>query len=527
MKSVSHFRILKPDYRQASFSNSQILFAIFCWALLLLRFGYCFGSDDQIELLPYTLFLHNPSLYPRDLFIHGLHAAVPNERTFAACLLSPFINHLEIVCLVLHFISTVILVMGLENLANRFIKSKMLVRLCILVSLIPFANVTLGSVVTYSEMFQASFLGAAIALWGIIAFIDRRFILCSAILSVATFVHLLEGLDVMIVLSIIFCLQVFYFKTEKAKTFILFTCIYLFTAGVYLWFNLQSKQILSAAISEKEYYNILFRFRLAHHYMISSFPIAKTILFFILSIIAVAFFYKKSKSLFCISVVGVLGMLVYAFVAEKFDTVFLASFQFFKMAQWIKFFGLIAGFAILESFLPFKLFADDGSIAWKNLIAPIVVALFISLPVVAAQTRNKNVYQIGDRKNDYSEVQICEAIQKKVSNAAVFVQPLMFTELKYYSQRSSFVDYKAAPRNGTGMKEWYRRLNMVYGLNANGNKKGFEVIAEADSFYSHLPVEKILELKQNGVTHVLTKKEFPLSSGTLILQNNTYAVYQL
>ena len=518
---------MKFNSQVLKFSNSQIVFAVFAWLLLLLRFGYRFGSDDQIELLPYTLFLNNHSLYPHDLFIHGLHAAVPNERTFAACLLTLFINHLEIACLVLHFISTVILVTGLENLANRFIQSKTLVRLCILVSLIPFANITLGSVVTYSEMFQASYLGAAIVVWGILAFMDRKYILCSILLSLSTFIHLLEGLDVMLVLSLVFSFEVVYFKREKAKVFLLFLSIYLLTAGVYLWLNLQSKEILSNALSEKDYYNILFRFRLAHHYMIMSFPLAKTFLFFILSVTAICFFYLKSRALFWISLVSVTGMLVYALITEEFNKVFLASFQFFKMAQWIKFFGLVALFAMLESFFPFKIFKAKGSIAWKNILAPVGSLLLITVPVISMQINKKNVYQIGEMKNAYPEIEICYKARSITDNGALFVQPLMFTELKYYAQRSSFVDYKAAPRNGTGIKEWYRRLNKVYGLNAGGKKKGFEVIAEADSFYYHLPAERIAELKRNGVTHLLTRKEFPPSTGKLILQNNTYAVYQL
>ena len=112
-----HSQILK-------FSNPQILFAVLAWSLFVLRVGYRYGTGDQVELLPYTLLLQNSSLYEHDFFIQGLNASVPNERTVMANLLLPFVNHLEIFCFVFQLLSTVVLILGLEKLARRFIQNK-------------------------------------------------------------------------------------------------------------------------------------------------------------------------------------------------------------------------------------------------------------------------------------------------------------------------------------------------------------------------------------------------------------------
>ncbi len=508
-------------------NKSSILFAVLVWSLLIVRFGYRFGSDDQIELLPYTLFLHNPSLYPNDLFIHGLHAAVPNERTIAAYLLLPFINHLEIVCFILHFISTILLLFGLENLASRFIKNRLFVWLCIITTLIPFANVTLGSVVSYSEMFQSSFLGAALALWGIIFFLDKRYVQSSSVLVIATFLHLLEGLDVMIVLATILLIRTFLQKTETVKVFLTFILLYFFTAGIYLVMNWMSKQMPVNTELREEYFRILFQFRLPHHYIITSFPKLKMILFFLLSGIAVLFFRKKSETLFYFSVMGVVGMLLYAFLTIEFQNIIIASFQFFKLAQWIKYLGLVAVFAWAENFLNQKtstLLASFRTIVLFTSVCLVTEGFLFLHPSFLPQ---ENVYQIGKWKETYSDIQICSAIKQTVSANALFVQPLMCTELKYYSQRSSYIDFKAAPRNVAGLKSWYYRLNEIYGIDASGREQGFDVRQNADSFYYHLSTETLLKLKTEGVTHLLTLKQFPCAAGTLILSNNTYAVYQL
>ena len=37
--------------------SPSVWFALFLWSVLILRFGYRFGTGDQVELLPYTLFL--------------------------------------------------------------------------------------------------------------------------------------------------------------------------------------------------------------------------------------------------------------------------------------------------------------------------------------------------------------------------------------------------------------------------------------------------------------------------------------
>ena len=294
--------------------SSKILFAILVWSLLILRFGYSYGTGDQVELLPYTLFLHDSGLYAHDFFIQGLNASVPNERTVMANLLLPFVNHLEIFCFIFQFLSSIILILGLEKLASRFIANKYLTWLAVLVAMIPLNDFSLGNLELYSVCFQASGLATAIIVWAINLFLDRKYLFAATLISIATFIQLLEGLDVMMVLCAVLLIAVLR-KEVSVKTFLGFVFLYAFTAVIYLGMIFMQKNI-SADISNQELFKILFEFRHPHHFIFSAFPKIKMLVFFTLTATAVLFFSLRSKTLFQFVLIGLVGIIVYAFAVE-------------------------------------------------------------------------------------------------------------------------------------------------------------------------------------------------------------------
>jgi hypothetical protein len=124
-------------------------------------------------------------------------------------------------------------------------------------------------------------------------------------------------------------------------------------------------------------------------------------------------------------------------------------------------------------------------------------------------------------------VMISNQIRARIDKKAVFIQPFNCTELKYFGRTSSWVEFKAFVKNRSMVFEWYSRIGMIYGISINDKEKGFELGRKADNFFFSLSEASLQNLKEEGVTHLLTRKEFPPKKGTLILQNNTYAVYQL
>lgn len=512
-------------YSVSGFSSSQILFAVFCWSLLILRFGYRFGTGDQVELLPYTLFLQNPHLYPHDFFIQGLHASVPNERTVMATLLLPFANHLEIVCFLLQCLCTVALVLGLQKLSLRFITNKYLVWLAILIALIPLNDFTLGNVELYSECFQASGLAIAIVVWALNYYLDKKYARASFFMSVATFIQLLEGLDTMLLLSSVLLIATVR-KEVSFKTFFAFIGIYGCTAGVYLMFILLKKS-LQADVTDSELFAILFQFRHPHHFIFSSFSKVKVIVFAVLSLVALFYFYNKSKSVFRFITVGLAGVVVYVVAVDVFQFIPIANFQFYKVTVWIKFLGVVALLSLADKYF---------SVAMEKLASVLNESLFLTVSavfcwIVVLFFADYLPYQVPSQIFRFKEkdemVSICTDIKVVVPSDAVFIQPFDNTELKFYAQRSSYVEFKANVRNKLFVRQWAERIEDVFGVNPSNAVRGFELKQQADNYFYSLTSERLELLKQKGVTHLLTIIKMKPATGKLILHNSSYAVYQL
>lgn len=511
--------------------STSILFALFAWSLLILRFGYRFGTGDQVELLPYALFLDNPSLYPNDFFIQSLHSTLPNERTVMAHLLLPFVSHLEFFCFIFQMLCTVFLVWGMERLALRFITNRYLAWLAVLVTLVPLNDFGLGNVEVYSECLQASGIATAIVVWAINYFLDRKYLLVALLMSVATIVQVLDGLDVMLVLSALLLVSVV--KREVSfKTLLQVGLLYALTAGVFLLFILQAK--ISSEMWDKfpyvtkdEFFQILFEFRHPHHFIFASFSKLKVAVYALLTITALFYFYRKSKPLFGFVLLSTLGLAGYIVATDVFHYVPIANFQFYKVTQWVKFFGVVAAVGYAGNYL-------NNVFTWhfpKNtercLLLTGAAACFLIIAFFRHSLPYSVPYQIGKLKYDDDMIRICEEIKYATPLDAVFIQPFENTELKFYAQRSSYVEFKANVRHSTYVAIWYSRIHSAFGVLYESKVQGFELQQQADDYFVHLSAEQLLQLKGEGVTHILTWKESVPALGTKSIENNTYAVYKL
>jgi hypothetical protein len=254
-----------------SLTLSDIAFAILLWALLILKFGYTYGTNDHVELLPYVLFLHDHSLFAHDLFIKSLHASQPNERTVMAHILLPFAEHLSIAVFLLHFFNTILLILALIKLAGRFIGNKYISWLAVFTSVLLLSDKGLGNVDLYSPSVQASDVSCMVIAWALNIFFDRKYLLASAVMSLATFIHVLEGFDVMVVLCAVLLLRWLWDREVTFRQMLSFVGIYVLTAGVYLLFIFRAKTLGAGTIAAPELFQIMFVFRHPHHFIFSTF----------------------------------------------------------------------------------------------------------------------------------------------------------------------------------------------------------------------------------------------------------------
>lgn len=511
----------------------SILFAIAGWSFLLLYHGYRFGTNDHVELLPYTLFLSDHSLYPHDFFIQGLHATVPNERTIFAGLLIPFVNYLPITCFLLHFISTIILLLGLENFVLRFIKNKYVAWAAILLCLIPLDDYTLGNVELYSNCVQASSVATAIIIWAINYFLDRKYTIAAVLISIGTFTQLLEGLDVMMVLSLIMLYKLLVSKSVSLKKAAYFIGIFALTAGVYLVIILTSKTAGNSSLSNAEVFKIMFEFRHPHHFIFSTFPLKKKLLFAVFTLVGTFYYHLRNREISMFLLLSFIGIVFYAIATDVFHFIPIANFQFYKITSWVKFFGvvsivgLIAEWSVIKNITPKEMKLDSA------LAAVVSVSIITLLYFKPGASPFFGPYQFS--KNYVAKdpmLSICTQVKNITPTHAVFIVPFDNSEFKYYAQRSCYVEFKANVRNKKYTGEWYRRLGEVYGVSYEMPEKGFALHWAAGYNYYQMPAEKLAQLKQEGVTHMLIGKQlrdvpYRDDFGKKIAENEYYAVYQL
>lgn len=496
----------------------DLAFAILLWALLIVKYGYTYGTNDHIELLPYVLFLKNPALFPHDLFIQSLNASIPNERTVMAHLLLPFAGHLNITVFVLHFLNTALLILALIKLAGRFIDNKYISWLAVFVSVLLLNDKGLGNVDLYTPAIQASDVSCMIIAWALNIFLDRKYQLAAVLMSAATFIHVLEGFDVMAVLCGAMLLKWLWDKEINFRQVLSFFGIYFFTAGIYLFFIYKAKTGGGDAMSSHELFEIMFAFRHPHHFIFSTFPLFNKLLFVFCIAAGLLYYRSRSLDLFQFIAISALGVFVYIICVDVLHLVFIANFQWYKVVQWTKFLALVAAFAYVSNYLS-AYFANENRL-FNYLIMGASIGVLIG-------GNGKNLFKTGYKQHNENEIALCSKMKDLTPIDAVFVQPFEMTALKFYGQRSSYVEFKAIAKNQKDLKIWYERIQEVFGLNYEVDKNGFDMQWKADEHLDNLGEGQLATLKKEGVTNIICRTAKYQQGHKLILSENGYFVYQL
>lgn len=509
---------------------TTLIFALGAWALLVWHSGYRFGTGDHVEYLPYVNYLNDHSLYPHDFFLQGLISKVPNERTVVCESFSLFGSCLEPALFVLHLLFTVLLIVGLQLFGALLTGSMATARIAILLNFMLFFNHALGDVELYSDAVQGSSMAVGIIAFAFYYFFKSRYVVAFSLISLGSIVHPVEGLTVFLVMAStasVLALQKQIVFAELAKAL----ALYVLTAGLFIAYFLMGKldgiNAFASTFDNDTFFLIYHEFRHSHHYLFSHQPSIDKLLFAVF--IAIGFWAgSTNKKLFWFTMFSLLGTIIYVLCSDYLHIVDIANLQFYKVSQWVKYIGLLFIVKYALAYLPIvKQWAEN---MWLNVAVmacacTIVISLYFNPNILGRQYA---YYEFGHNwkaQNDIVDISL--AINKNISKQAVFVQPFSTTELKYYGRISSYVDWKAFLKNRGALYEWYRRIQLIYGVSIADKEKGFFLQQKADAHYASLSAAALLQLKQEGVTHLLLKKDVAPTLGTLILQNNTYAVYQL
>lgn len=438
-----------------------------------------------------------------------------------AHLLLPFAGHLKVTIFLLHFLNTVLMILGLIKLSGRFIDNKYVSWLAVFVSVLVLNDKGLGNVDLYTPAIQAGDVSCMVIVWALNIFLDRKYLMASIVMSAATFLHVLEGFDAMAVLCGVMLLKCFWDREISLRTLLSFFGIYFLTAGVYLFFIYRAKTGGAKAMSSNELFEIMFAFRHPHHFIFSTFPLFNKLLFVFCIATALLYYRSRSLALFQFVAISSLGVLVYVICVDVLHLVFIANFQWYKVVQWTKFLGLVAAFAYVFNYLSAYFSNENRSI---NYIVIMISIIAVSLMFYKYET---GFFDTGYKQHNESEIALCSKVKCLTPIDAVFVQPFEMTALKFYGQRSSYVEFKAIAKNQKDLKVWYERIQEVFGLSYEVDKNGFNMQWKADDHLDNLGEDQIARLKKEGVTNIICRTAKYQQGHKLILSENGYFVYQL
>lgn len=491
------------------------------WALLIVKFGYAFGTGDQAEFLPYALQIADPALYATDLFIQKLAENPINERIFFCTFLSMFSKQLEIVCFTGHLLFTVLLVLGLLKICRLFINNSIYSFAVIFALLILAAGVLPGGATMYSNSFLPDIVSHALGAWGIYFILKNRLITATILLIIATLIHPLIGLFVTLLGfgGYFFHISVSQ-KILPGRQFFAAALLYAITAGIYLLLLVADD---AKTLNDEAYFRIFFELRYPHHTLPSHFSKTGLVGLIIFAAAGLCFFYNKQRIIFWFLLLQCFGFCIYTIGLEYFHVVEIGLTQWFRSSMWTYFFGLVALAAFAEKLLVHRL--TPGRI-FHYLATGFWAVTFLVLMLKPQIFPLNNPYEIGKYKHENAEIVISKKIKETNLNGT-YILPFNFNAHKYFSQQSSFVDYKTIPRKNANLGEWYRRMNLVYNLDTAHNLHGFAAETKARNFYRHLPNNNLQKLKSEGVEFMLSDTILKSDHLQSVLHYHSYYVYKL
>ncbi len=499
-----------------------------CYVVLLAWHGYSFGDSDHIELMSYVKWLNNNALYSNDFYIQHIVTRIPNERIVMATVLSWAGAYLDYVTFALHALSSLLLLLGIYRIAALFLKQENSIWLFFLLFFIPFYKFNLGGNDIY---YSAINLSKVCGVW-VLYFILRERLLAASIVGIAaTLFHPMAGLQISLLAFgayFIFILDKIFVKkiiTEYnliIKKYLLSLLLYTTTAGV--WIALMFLHFKEGQLSPTLFQEII-DFRLPHHFVPTQFGLKNYLVLVPIFVFGLLYFRKKEQHLFYFFCISILGLITYTLVICIFKNYNFVSTQWFKTTIWLKMLGVLALVASLEQFLKPKnaLYSKLKTVYLLPILAIFSLGIMYH-PIAFFKSKD---YHFPFYAYQNAEIDIALLAKTNTPNDAQFLTPASCTAFKFYSERGSYIDFKAVTHSKDAFGIWYERIQEVYRVGGkNAATKGLAVTSLADENYANGKENDFIAMKNKGVTHLLCDKKQVLNF-TKVAENERFVIYKL
>jgi hypothetical protein len=494
------------------------------YILVLFRHGYSFGSGDQSEMLPYSKYLADNSLYAKDFYVKSIAAFVPNERFVFSKALSAFINYLPEFTFALHSIATLFLILGLYKLAQKWLYTEGSRWIAALAPIFILYNINLGGNELYYNMLTPSYLAQVMGLWAFILIFEGYMDWSYGLILLTTFIHPLIGVQLWLLVILTHIISKFKDNAyESWRTIILLNLGYLLTAGFYI-FKIKSGYD-GGNMSSEMFLNIM-EFRAPHHYFPNYFPLKNWLI--LLPLFALYFIVAKPLLRLMIGII-LTGCAVFTFGVLVLKSPTTLSIQWFSMTIWLKTFSIMAFIGIVESFLLDVKGVEkrlNSDVILKSLMAFSLIAVVLITPKYRL-FKNKNYDFLMTELIETPDVNIALKAKELTPKDALFLIPSDLSSFRYWSERSIFIDYKAINHRQSAFSEWYKRIQNVYKISLDDRLRNTDLPYLANENFKQLKENDFSQLAQNqGITHVVTFKNCVLNFPK-IWKNDVYILYKI
>ena len=125
-----------------------------------------------------------------------------------------------------------------------------------------------------------------------------------------------------------------------------------------------------------------------------------------------------------------------------------------------------------------------------------------------------------------AEVDISRMANKLTPPDALFLVAPELTDFRWYSQRSSFVDYKAMLHTEEFLFDWYDRIDLAYEYNDSVKQSGTSIYQQAKTLFNMPDAQLMDKWRALGITHLITYGD-SIPHIPVLARNGSYALYRI
>lgn len=507
--------------------NPRLRIFLGCFAstiLLLFRHGYTFGSGDQSEMLPYAKYLIDNQLYASDFYIQSIASSVPNERYVFSWLMSLFGDKMDWAAFILHFGATMLLVLGLYRLAEKGLATEGGRWIAALMPVMFLYGINLGGNELYYNAFLPSYVAQVLGVWVFVAILQNRVFVSFVFLMLMTYIHPLIGIQLWLLVSLSYWTM--YFAEGDGirwQGLLIINVLYLAAVGFFI-FRIKNGYD-SGDVNTQLFFDII-AFRAPHHYFPHTFPLQNWL------ILTLPFFigWKASNSIIWYIFRWIaIGTTVYVLGIYIFKNPTPLSTQWFSTTIWVKMFSFFITMSLIERLVQKGDFLIKKLESKTLIVNILVVVSLLSIVFMMPELRlfKQKSYDFPFFNNETPEVNISKLAKDKTPSNALFLIPSDLSEFRFWSERSSYVDYKATNHRQTAFVAWYERIQKLYKISLTDRLNGSNLTALANYHFQELKEQDFIDFAKNQhITHVLIHKSTVLNFQK-IAENEAYVIYQL